>query len=161
MSVLARSPGDVLSSMHFDPGHFTASGFVTDPTNSRMLVIHHRRLGRWLQPGGHVEPTDLTLLAAAVREVLEETGVAVVTTGEAGEAPGLFDVDIHRIPASATGPRHLHHDLRFRFVAEEPALAAGAEVLDARWVTLGELAELTRERSMLRPARRLLVGDHP
>ncbi len=77
MSVLARSPGDVLSSMHFDPGHFTASGFVTDPTNSRMLVIHHRRLDMWLQPGGHVEPTDPTLLAAAVREVLEETGVAV------------------------------------------------------------------------------------
>ncbi|MET0831692.1 MAG: NUDIX hydrolase [Acidimicrobiia bacterium] len=159
MSVLARSPGDVLSSMHFDPGHFTASGFVTDATNSRMLVIHHRRLDRWLQPGGHVEPTDPTLLAAAVREVLEETGVAVVAPDEDGEAPGLFDVDIHRIPASSSGPRHLHHDLRFRFVADRATLAVGAEVVDARWVTLEELGALTRERSMLRPARRLLAGD--
>jgi 8-oxo-dGTP pyrophosphatase MutT (NUDIX family) len=161
MAVLARSPGDVLSSMHFDPGHFTASGFVTDPTNTRMLVIHHRRLDRWLQPGGHVEPTDPTLLAAAVREVLEETGVAVVAPDAGNEVPGLFDVDIHRIPASASSPRHLHHDLRFRFVAEEITPVAGAEVLDARWVTLDELGALTGERSMLRPARRLLAVDHP
>ena len=102
-----------------------------------------------------------TLLAAAVREVLEETGVAIVTPGDAGEDSGLFDVDVHRIPASATGPRHLHHDLRFRFVAEEPTLAAGAEVLDARWVTLDELAELTRERWMLRPAAGCWSGITP
>ena len=60
----------------YDPGHFTASGFVASPDRRCLLVIHHARLGKWLQPGGHIESDDETLEAAARREVAEETGIS-------------------------------------------------------------------------------------
>src|SRR5436305_15267957 len=58
----------------FAPGHITTSGLVLSPDGDRILILHHRRLDRWLLPGGHVETTDPTIEAAAAREVLEETG---------------------------------------------------------------------------------------
>src|SRR4051794_12991988 len=61
----------------FPPGHITTSGLVLSPDADRLLILHHRRLDRWLLPGGHVEPADPTIDAAAAREVLEETGVVV------------------------------------------------------------------------------------
>ena len=73
---LARS-SDPTDRDRFVPGHFTASGFVVSPDGSSLLLIHHRRLDRWLQPGGHIDPEDASPIAAAAREVTEETGVSV------------------------------------------------------------------------------------
>ena len=55
----------------FEPGHFTASGFVISPNRKALLLIHHRRLDRWLQPGGHIDSEDASPIAAAIREVAE------------------------------------------------------------------------------------------
>ena len=92
--LLAHSPTP-FSREQFTPGHVTTSGMVIHPDGDRALILHHRRLGRWLLPGGHVEPSDPSIQAASAREVLEETGV-VVTDGQLGGADVLpgFSVQV-------------------------------------------------------------------
>jgi hypothetical protein len=83
--------------------------------------------------------------------VLEETGVAVgPRTGD-----GVFDVDIHVIPASPKDQAHLHFDVRYAFTAESDRLLCSPEVLGARWVELDAVASLTDEDSVLRCVERL------
>lgn len=150
LALLAR-PDAAFSRHHVAPGHFTASAFVLCPERRRVLLVHHQKLGRWLQPGGHVEPTDATLLDAARREVAEETGIALGPQLGAG----IFDVDIHSIPASAKDGAHLHFDVRYAFVTEGLELSASPEVLGARWVELDAVSRLTDEDSVLRCVERL------
>lgn len=133
MKRLTASEGDAFSRDHFLPGHFTASALVLSPDGQDALLIHHVKLQRWLQPGGHIEPTDMSLLAAAKREVLEETGVHGI------DELGLFDLDVHLIPARKSEPEHEHHDLRFLFRAHSREMFAGDGVSDARWVPLEEV----------------------
>jgi len=138
---------------HFAPGHFTASAFVVDPRSHSLLLILHKKLGSWLQPGGHIDPGDELAELAARREVIEETGVRELSPlfGNAG----IFDVDIHTIPAQKTEPGHEHFDVRFAFAADDPVLRASGEVAGARWVPLAELCTWTRDESVLRAARKL------
>jgi 8-oxo-dGTP pyrophosphatase MutT (NUDIX family) len=118
------------------PGHFTASALVLDP-RGRVLLIHHRKLGRWLQPGGHIDAADgMDLVAAALREVAEETGIAATI---AQGVPQLFDVDAHLIPARPEMPSHHHLDLRFLARCEDSAITVQeAEATDARFVPLAQ-----------------------
>ena len=139
----------------FAPGHFTASAFVLDPSRSCLLLILHKKLGLWLQPGGHFEPADDRAFAAARREVAEETGLGELSPLLAGEQ--LFDVDIHRIPARRDEHAHEHFDVRFAFVATSRALAENEEVVDARWVPLAEVPRVTSDESVLRAVRKLLA----
>jgi len=152
----AHRPSDELERSHverclacdaFDrerEGHFTASAFVTH--GDEVLLIHHAKLQRWLQPGGHLEAGDLSFADAARREVLEETGVSEV------DDSGLLDVDVHRIPARGEIAAHDHHDLRFHFQARVRAVSAGDGVTDARWVPLDEVEG---DESLLRAIRKL------
>lgn len=98
------------------PGaHFTASAVVVTPEGDRVAMLHHRKLERWLQPGGHVEPEDGgDLLLAAMRESREETGCEV---GPHPLAPLPLDVDAHVIPARRDEAEHTHLDVRFLLVA--------------------------------------------
>ncbi|HTV19468.1 MAG TPA: NUDIX hydrolase [Polyangiaceae bacterium] len=150
MRELLAAPDDPFSRRHTEPGHFTASAFVLCPERRRVLLIHHRKLGRWLQPGGHIEAADADLAAAARREVSEETGVDVD-----GPFGGIFDVDIHDIPANSKDAAHQHFDVRYAFVARSDRLEASPEVLGARWVELSAVAQLTDEDSVLRCTERL------
>ena len=138
-----------LSAHHFVPGHVTASAFVVDHSRTRLLLIHHRNLGTWLQPGGHVDDGE-DVLTAAVREVHEETGVV-------GEPllDGIFDVDVHWVPAKDKRPAHRHYDIRFLLeaVSEEPN--DSDEVLGVRWVPLSDIADIVTDASVLRAAAKL------
>ena len=136
----------------YTPGHFTASAFIVHPAGDRALLVHHGKIGIWIQPGGHVDPDDLSVMAAARREVAEETGVADLTP----ITDGLFDIDVHVFPETPGQPQHLHFDLRFGFVAGSGILAATEEVRDCRWVNFDELAALGAGRSVYRPVGRLL-----
>jgi 8-oxo-dGTP pyrophosphatase MutT (NUDIX family) len=129
------------------PGHLTASALVVDPARRQVLLILHTKLGLWLQPGGHFEPGETDPLAAATREVQEETGLDARPLGDA--APLLLDVDVHQIPAHGAEPAHEHFDLRL-LVSADGTPAAGPGTRDARWMTQTELAELDLDAGLRR-----------
>ena len=148
---LLRRPGRPFDRDGFEPGHVTAGAFVLHPEGGRVLMVHHGRLGIWVQPGGHVEPGDPDAGAAARREAIEETGAVGLRPA------GLLDVDVHRFPAQPGGdPEHLHFDVRFAFVAGSPVLAPGAEVAGVRWAGPADLTAMGVDRSVWRPVSRLL-----
>jgi 8-oxo-dGTP pyrophosphatase MutT (NUDIX family) len=149
---LAAAAVDPFDRYDYRAGHFTASGFVVHPSGDRLLLVHHRRIGAWLQPGGHIDPEDGTALDAARREVIEETGVG----GLEEISSGLVDIDVHEFPATSDQARHLHLDLRFGFVAGDSRLDPSSEVIEASWFGPAELGPLGVDRSVLRPALRLL-----
>ncbi len=151
MVALLRASETAMSRHHFVPGHFTASGFVVSPDRSAVLLVHHTKLGTWLQPGGHVEPDDTDLEMAARREVVEETGL------EELEAFGLLDLDVHRFPERVDGPAHNHFDVRFGFVAGSLDASAGEGTTRVGWFALGEVAAWEDRPSLSRPAVKLLV----
>lgn len=114
-------------------GHMTASAWIVSHDHTRFLLTHHAKLGRWLQLGGHADG-DPDLAGVARREAREESGLdAFRFVSPHGEA-APFDVDVHLIPARGDEPAHLHHDLRYLFVAgPEPVLRISDESLELRW----------------------------
>ena len=146
---------EAFSRAHFAPGHFTASCYVIDGSG-RLLLHHHRRLDRWLQMGGHVEG-DESPERTALREGEEESGLRDLAL--AGE--GIFDLDIHGIPAAKGEPDHDHYDVRYLARTASPDAIAldRAESNDLAWVTLAQAAELMpggESRRVLRKIERLL-----
>jgi len=118
------------------PGHVTCGAAVINDVG-KVLVIRHKALKRWLLPGGHLDPGDPGLLAAALRELAEETGI---TSQQAVSPPGLdripLDIDVHYIPANpAKGePAHWHADFRFAFWVTDPGVQLQIEeVSDYAW----------------------------
>jgi 8-oxo-dGTP pyrophosphatase MutT (NUDIX family) len=156
MKRLLDGPGP-FSRSSYDPGHFTASAFVLSPERDSLLLIFHAKLGLWLQPGGHVEPADVSVLDAARREVAEEVGLSELTAQPS--PPALFDVDIHRIPARPKEPTHDHFDLRFLFVASTRAVRPNDEVKAAQWVPLENVENVTTDRSVTRAVEKLRAGS--
>jgi 8-oxo-dGTP pyrophosphatase MutT (NUDIX family) len=127
------------------PGHLTASAIVLDARGGRVLLTHHRKLGRWLQLGGHCDG-DADLAAVALREATEESGIEGLAID-----PVPIDVDIHAIPARKREPEHLHLDTRFLVLAPEGAEACpSSESLELRWVSRAEIDGLHADESLLR-----------
>lgn len=157
--VIERMRGLVSSSASvrrdaFRPGHFTASGIVVSPDGGSVLLVAHRRLGRWLQPGGHLEDGDRTPRQAASREVAEETGVVDLSP----VGPALLGVDNHPIPARDPEPAHRHLDLRFGFVAPVRPPVPADEVDAAGWVPIDALERFGLDASARRHVRRLVAA---
>jgi len=142
----------------FRPGHFTASGFVASPDGASLLLIHHARLDRWLQPGGHIEAHDSSVEAAARREVAEETGIADLER----IGVGLLRIDAHPIPERPDEPSHIHIDLGIGFRSTSDVIGPLDEVLDARWVPFGDLLTHGVDEAVLASAAtlwQLLMND--
>ncbi|MGY4710203.1 NUDIX hydrolase [Mycolicibacterium sp. CBM1] len=120
------------------PGHITASALVFSDSADQVLLTLHPRLGRWVQLGGHCEDTDADILAAALREATEESGIDTLTID-----PVLGAIHVHPLTCSLGVPtRHL--DLQF--VARAPAQAEitiSDESLDLRWWPVDALPEGT------------------
>jgi 8-oxo-dGTP pyrophosphatase MutT (NUDIX family) len=140
---LLKSP----RSFHRDhlPGHITASAWIVDEEKEHALLVHHAKLNRWLQPGGHADG-DEDVLNVAAREVDEETGLSNLQL----LIPGIFDIDIHPIPARKDFHEHLHYDVRFAFVASRKIeLKISDESHDLKWVKLKDVAEMTEQNSSI------------
>lgn len=117
-------------------GHFTGSAWVLSPDGAHALLIHHRNLDKWVQPGGHADAEDNSLVETARREAQEECGLSGLTL----LSEQIFDLDIHVIPVKRDIPEHLHYDVRFWFQAENETLRADfSEVKAVRWVPLESL----------------------
>ncbi len=151
MHVLLGSNGDPFSREHYLPGHFTASAFIVSADRSAMLLILHGKLGRWLQPGGHIDAGDTNIVGAARREVAEEVGLHDLPL----LLPGIFDVDVHTIPARGSSPAHEHFDVRFAFAADAQLARAGSDARDARWVKLAQVEQIESDASVMRAVHKL------
>src|SRR5258708_12446380 len=140
------------SRAHFTPGHVTASCYVVDAAERQLLLHHHRRLGRWLQLGGHVEG-DEAPSAAALREGSEESGLTDLDFAH----DGIFDLDVHSIPAGKGEPDHLHFDIRYLARTSTPQAIAldASESTDLTWVALDRAQELLCEEAGVRVIRKI------
>ena len=131
-------------------GHITASAWIEDDVGARCLLLHHKKLGRWLQLGGHVDG-EPHVEHAALREAQEESGMRAFGFVHWGAALVPLDLDVHPIPARRDEPAHEHWDVRFWLrAAPGQDLVRPDEANDLRWVTVGELPQLTTEASVLR-----------
>ncbi|MES2504775.1 MAG: NUDIX hydrolase [Myxococcota bacterium] len=111
--------------------HFTGSAWLLDRSGENALLLHHRKLDRWFQLGGHADG-DTDLARVALKEAQEESGIQ----GIGFVQPGIFDLDIHEIPANAKEPRHFHYDVRFLLqVTSDELLVQNAESKELRWVS--------------------------
>lgn len=133
------------------PGHITGSAWIVDPSREFVLLTHHAKLNKWLQPGGHADG-DENVLNVALREAQEETGLGdlVLIQNE------IFDVDIHTIPLRKDFPQHLHYDVRFIFEAQkDQPLLLTDESHALAWVHVADLRKLTENNlSLLRMAEK-------
>ena len=141
----------------FDPGHITASAVVLSADRARFLLVYHRKLARWLQPGGHVEPGDSDVTDTARREVLEETGVVLGTAGY----PPLVGVDVHEIPAHGEEPFHLHHDLTFGFTVRPESMVEPSGSARAIWCAIDQLDAYGVDEPLLASLERALSPSPP
>jgi 8-oxo-dGTP pyrophosphatase MutT (NUDIX family) len=131
-------------------GHLTGSAWIVSPDRRRTLLTHHRKLGKWLQLGGHADG-DPDLLAVALREAREESGLIRLKPVRAR----IFDLDRHRIPARNHEPAHWHYDFRFMIEADpaEP-LVVSSESKALAWVDLDAVGALNPQESMARMVRK-------
>jgi 8-oxo-dGTP pyrophosphatase MutT (NUDIX family) len=123
---------------------------------SRVVLVHHAKLNRWVQPGGHCDG-ETDVLAVALREAQEEIGLEVAPLQD-----GIFDVDVHLIPEYWNTPEHWHYDVRFLLRTDDrmpPQVSAESHAV--RWVTLQEAAVLNCGESisrMIAKTRRFLFA---
>lgn len=131
-------------------GHLTGSAVVLCESGERVLLLHHRKLERWLQPGGHAEPGERSGPQVALREALEETGIVGLRLHPG--PPLLLDVDVHPIPARRNEPAHSHLDLRYLVLAPRDAQPSRQEEesADLRYFGWDELAALGLDRGLQR-----------
>lgn len=128
------------------PGHITGSAWIVDPSNTQALLVHHAKLNKWVQPGGHADG-DENILQVALREAEEETGLKKLRV--VNDTP--FDVDIHLIPKRADFPEHFHFDIRFILEASlHDKIIVSDESHDVKWIALDTLEDYNQERSVIR-----------
>ena len=113
------------------PGHMTGSAWIIDQSKQYALLVHHAKLNRWLQPGGHADG-DEDIVGVARKEAAEETGLKTLTLLEP-----LFDIDIHPIPERKDFPTHDHYDIRCLFMADKnERIVVSEESHAVEWIPL-------------------------
>jgi S-adenosylhomocysteine hydrolase/8-oxo-dGTP pyrophosphatase MutT (NUDIX family) len=149
-------------------GHITASGFVLDKSRRKVVLIKHISLDKFLQPGGHVEIEDTSLLQAAIREIKEETGLQrfsnVSILSNNPEIP--LDINSHFIPENLKKgePSHFHHDFRFCFILEDDSFSfekQEEEVSECKMVDLSKLMDIVQFADIYKKIRNLSIENKP
>ena len=134
-------------------GHLTASAWVVNPAKSHVLLTHHRKFDCWLQLGGHVDEGDDYLLAAALREAREESGIQAIEPLQTT----IFDIGHHPIQTPKE-PTHVHYDIRYLLLAKTMEFVVSEESNDLAWVPLAEVATVSRSTALRRMAHKLIIG---
>ncbi|HIF63546.1 MAG TPA: NUDIX domain-containing protein [Deltaproteobacteria bacterium] len=131
-------------------GHLTGSAIVVSADGEKVVLLHHAKLDRWLQPGGHGEPGERLGEQVALREAREETGINGLSLHP--DAPQPLDVDVHDIPGRADEEAHRHLDLRYLLVAPAGARLKidPRESLAVEWFAWEQLGELGLDQGLLR-----------
>ena len=126
-------------------GHITCGAWILDPTLTKVILVRHRRLDRWIQPGGHIEPLE-TPFAGALREAVEETGIEQLIPWK----EELFNLSVHLFPEGKDGSAHFHYDFRYLFFApSDSELRAADETDGVAWVSLEQIQAYTDEATIL------------
>jgi 8-oxo-dGTP pyrophosphatase MutT (NUDIX family) len=144
LSLLSKSTNP-FTPLNFEPGHFTASAAIISPEAGRIAVIYNRHLDCWLQPGGHVEQSDVSTAATAVRETREELGLCLPLSEAC-----ILDLDVHDFPSVYGRPAHHHFDIRYLFWHPEAALTVSGDATAATWVTPAEAIRNARNEGLRR-----------
>lgn len=130
------------------PGHVSGSGWVVNPARSHVLLMHHRKLNLWLQPGGHAD-NDPDIHGVVIKETAEECGLDPSAIKLVDHA--IFDVDVHTVYASAHDPRHDHFDIRFLIEIDDTQPVPGNdESHEIGWVALDDVSRFNNARSIYR-----------
>lgn len=149
LSLLSDSP--CFERTHL-PGHITGSAWIVDSSRTQVLLVHHAKLNKWVQPGGHADG-DENILRVALKEAEEETGLKEFNILNPHKP---FDVDIHLIPQRKEFPEHFHYDVRFLMEANpNEAIHVSEESHDVKWIKLDDLEKYSQERSVLRMKEKL------
>lgn len=143
-------------------GHLTGSAFILDASLRHVLLLHHLKVGKWLQPGGHADLGETDAELIALREAREETGIEGLWLHPSVTRP--FDLDIHEFPARGADPAHSHLDVRYLVLAPDGAqlTLAVEESSDVRWFEWAELDALRLDpgtQRALRKVRGLACGE--
>lgn len=127
-------------------GHITASAWLVNKEQDQALLMHHTKLDKWFQLGGHCDG-DSDVLNVAIKEAQEESGIQSI----APLSDAIFDIDIHLIPANKREEEHYHYDVRFLLqVTSDEQVIQNSESKELRWIgkSRGELP--TNELSVTR-----------
>lgn len=128
-------------------GHFTGSALIVDPVKRKLLLVHHKKLDKWLQPGGHCDGISDPFFTAW-QESFQETGLKTIVPLDPWS---IIDIDIRPYPEHAGVPEHLHYDVRYLFSADSEAFhAASDESNDIAWVSPEDLDQYSTETPLQR-----------
>ncbi len=126
-------------------GHITASSWLLNKDRTHALLMHHKKLGRWFQLGGHCDG-DTDTLAVAIKEAQEESGIHDIVCLN----PEIFDIDIHWIPSNKNESGHYHYDIRYLLgVNSNEQVTQNTESNELRWIGINETPP-TNGRSVIR-----------
>jgi 8-oxo-dGTP pyrophosphatase MutT (NUDIX family) len=113
-----------------EKGHITGSSWLLNKTEDKALLMHHKKLDKWLSLGGHADG-DSDILAVAIKEAQEESGIESIEP----VMPTIFDIDIHKIPAYSAIPEHFHYDVRFLLkVTSDEYFKINSESKELCWI---------------------------
>jgi len=140
-------------------GHVTASAWVVNPARTHALMLHHRKLNRWFQPGGHAD-NDPDILQVALKETSEESGIDLTHIKLVDQ--NVFDVDIHTIYPSQHDHRHIHFDVRFLLEIDDQLPVPGnSESHQIAWIPLWKVSHYNNLRSLYRMVRKTYTQFNP
>jgi 8-oxo-dGTP pyrophosphatase MutT (NUDIX family) len=136
-------------------GHITGSAWIVSPDRQQVVLIHHRKLDRWFQPGGHADG-DADIAAVALREAEEETGLTGLRfLNLIDDKPAIFDIDVHLIPARKQEIAHWHYDIRFLLEADPKIMfRQNHETKAIRWVGRADAKVDAADASICRMLRK-------
>jgi len=130
------------------PAHVTGSAWVVNPDRTRVLMMHHKKLNQWFQPGGHADG-DADIIRVALKETEEETGINAEHIKLVDGS--IFDVDIHTIAPYGNDPEHEHIDIRFLLeIDDRIAVPGNDESHEVLWIDLLAVSHYNRNRSTYR-----------